>query len=168
MRAIGAGLAAAFGSVLLYWAIFAATASEFAFTAIVAGFAVGKAVAWGSRGRGGWRYQALAIVLTYLAIVGSYVPAIITSMRSAAAASAAAMEAAPPSTDTPAAAGATSSVMADYARRFALLLALACTAPFLSALDNIVGLLILAVGFCEAWALNRKRGLTIPLARPLS
>src|SRR5262245_42574576 len=78
-----AGLAAAaFGSTL-YYAILALTGYEFALIAIVVGFAVGKAVQWGSSGRGGWAYQTLAVVLTYLAIVSAYVPMIFAEIRKA-------------------------------------------------------------------------------------
>src|SRR5206468_726575 len=45
--------------------------------AILVGFFVGKAVSWGSYRRGGWKYQTLAMVLTYLSIVASYVPVIV-------------------------------------------------------------------------------------------
>ncbi len=80
LRAIGAGIGAGLGGAILYWAILAATGYEFGLIAIVVGFAVGKAVHWGSRGRGGWAYQALAIGLTYLAIVSAYVPTIVTEI----------------------------------------------------------------------------------------
>ena len=40
-----------------------------ALIAIVVGLFVGRAVRWGSGGRGGRLYQGLAVVLTYLAIV---------------------------------------------------------------------------------------------------
>ena len=43
--------------------------------------AVGKAVNWGAYGRGGWRYQTMAIALTYVAIVSSYVPLIVSRDR---------------------------------------------------------------------------------------
>ncbi len=82
LRAIGAGLGAALGGAILYWAILAATGYEFGLIAIVVGFAVGKAVHWGSRGRGGWAYQALAIGLTYMSIVSAYVPMIFTEPTS--------------------------------------------------------------------------------------
>ena len=42
---------------------------------------VGKGVRMGSGGRGGPGYQALAMVLTYLAIVATYVPMIIESVK---------------------------------------------------------------------------------------
>ena len=89
LRALGAGIGAALGGAILYWAILAATGYEFGLIAIVVGFAVGKAVNWGSRGRGGWAYQALAIGLTYTSIVSAYVPIIFSAPTVAAEALAA-------------------------------------------------------------------------------
>ena len=88
------------GSVL-YYAILAMSGYEFGLIAIVVGMAVGKAVNWGAYGRGGWRYQTMAIALTYLAIVSSYVPLIISEIgRQPVAAEASAR---PGETATPAA-----------------------------------------------------------------
>ena len=74
--AVGLGALAAVGGSILYFAVAAITGREFGLVAIVVGFGVGKAVHKGSRGRGGWAYQTLAVSLTYLAIVSTYVPLI--------------------------------------------------------------------------------------------
>ena len=71
VRALGAGVAAALAGSILYYAILAISGYEFGLIAIVVGMAVGKAVNWGAHGRGGWRYQTMAMALTYLAIVSS-------------------------------------------------------------------------------------------------
>jgi hypothetical protein len=76
LRAAAFGTIAAIGGSLLYFAVAAITGREFGLVAIVVGYMVGIAVRKGSRGRGGWPYQSLAIALTYLAIVTSYVPLI--------------------------------------------------------------------------------------------
>jgi hypothetical protein len=65
--ALGAGL---------YFGIAALTGYEFGLVAIVVGFAVGYAVRVGSGGRGGKPYQFLAVIITYSAIVCTYVPAV--------------------------------------------------------------------------------------------
>lgn len=49
--------------------------------AIVVGAVVGLAVRKGARGRGGWVYQGMAIILTYLAIAASYVPDVIKAIE---------------------------------------------------------------------------------------
>lgn len=76
MHATGLGLLAAIAGSLLYFAVAAITGREFGLVAIAVGFMVGKAVRKGSRGRGGWAYQSLAVGLTYLAIVSTYIPLI--------------------------------------------------------------------------------------------
>jgi hypothetical protein len=81
VRATGAGLGAAALGSLLYYAIIALTGYELGLIAIVVGYGVGVAVRWGSYGRGGWRYQGLAMALTYLSIVTAYVPPILQGLR---------------------------------------------------------------------------------------
>jgi hypothetical protein len=76
LHATALGLFAAIAGSLLYFAVAAITGREFGLVAIAVGFMVGKAVRKGSRGRGGWAYQSLAVGLTYLAIVSTYIPLI--------------------------------------------------------------------------------------------
>jgi hypothetical protein len=84
LRAASLGTLAAIGGSLLYFAVAAITGREFGLVAIVVGYMVGMAVRKGSRGRGGWAYQSLAIGLTYLAIVTSYVPLIAREFQKSA------------------------------------------------------------------------------------
>src|SRR5207302_10569407 len=79
-RALALGLLAAAGGAGLYYAVAAATGSEYAIVAIVVGLLVGSAVRKGSNRRGGWRYQALAMSLTYSAIVVTYIPQIVKAV----------------------------------------------------------------------------------------
>src|SRR5439155_26102796 len=74
LKAAGLGLLAAIGGSVLYYAVAAITGYELAIVAIAVGFMVGKAVRRGSGNRGGRAYQVLAIVLTYFAIVSTYIP----------------------------------------------------------------------------------------------
>jgi hypothetical protein len=174
VRASAAGFVAAVLGALLYYAIAALTGYEFGLIAIVVGFAVGTAVRWGANGRGGWPYQALAIALTYLAIVCTYIPPMIEAFReeareesttsggapsneaagtSAAPGGHASTPAAASGGDAPSAAGAMVALV--------FLLALACVAPFLAGFENIIGLIIIGIGLYEAWKLNRRTELTI-------
>jgi hypothetical protein len=178
VRALGAGTAAAIAGAVLYYAIGALTGYEFGLIAIVVGFAVGAAVRWGSRGRGGWRYQTLAMGLTYLSITGTYIPPIISAvLERDRAGHTTAQEAAvtPAAADDPA----TTSEEAPGARRLGaaglllaivLLFALACAAPFLAGAQNLMGLIIIGIGLYEAWKINKRVPLTITgphaLARP--
>ena len=158
IRAFAAGAAAALAGSIVYYAILAISGYEFGLIAIAVGMAVGKAVHWGAHGRGGWRYQAMAIALTYLAIVSSYVPLIISEMRkqpAAVEASAKPGEAATPAAQnqatgdvTPTAAGALMAI--------AMLIGFVLALPFLAGVENILGIIIIAIGLYEAWKFNRK------------
>jgi hypothetical protein len=162
MRALAAGAAAALAGSVLYYAILALSGYEFGLIAIVVGMVVGKAVNWGAHGRGGWRYQAMAIALTYLAIVSSYVPLIVSQIgkqRVAAEASARPGETATPAQNQaadeapPTAAGAIAAI--------AILIGLVLALPFLGGVENIMGMIIIGIGLYEAWKFNRKGRVTI-------
>lgn len=81
LQATALGTLAAIGGSLLYFAVAAITGREFGLVAIAVGFMVGTAVRKGSGGRGGWAYQTLAIALTYLAIVSTYVPLVVKEFQ---------------------------------------------------------------------------------------
>ena len=68
-KALGLGAAAAVLGAAIYFGIEALTGYEFGLVAVLVGLLVGGAVRTGSNGRGGWRYQALAMFLTYSAVV---------------------------------------------------------------------------------------------------
>ena len=176
LRAAGAGLAAAVGGAVLYYAISALTGYEFGLIAIVVGFAVGRAVQWGSNHRGGWRYQTLAMVLTYVAIASTYIPPIIRAIRETKAEAAvtattpdssstpdasstpdpaSAPVAASPAPAAPDAARAQDPSFGRFVLAMALLLAFACAAPFLAGVQNAIGLVIIGIGMYEAWKLNK-------------
>jgi hypothetical protein len=123
-----AALAGTVGSVLLEKLI-----GSIAIFAIVIGYAVGYAVRRAARGVGGWKYQALAMFLTYASIVSSYVPDIIKQLSEAS------LERGPLTVFT-------------YAFQ----------APFVGGTNNLIGLLIIAIGLYEAWKLNRR----IPISGP--
>ena len=169
IRASGAGVAAAIAGAVLYYAIAAMTGYEFGLIAIVVGLGVGGAVKWGSRGRGGWRYQALAMMLTYLSIVGTYIPPIIESIRqqpdgaeAGAPAVAGESTAGGPAADTAAAdANAAPPTLGTFVMALAVLMAIACAAPFLAGVQNLMGIVIIGIGLYEAWKINRHVPQTI-------
>jgi hypothetical protein len=80
LRASLFGLGAALAGTALYYLVLAVSGLEIGLIAIVVGMMVGAAVRAGSRHRGGWFYQTLAVFLTYNAIVLSYIPAIVTAL----------------------------------------------------------------------------------------
>lgn len=125
LRSLGFGAAAGLLGCLVYYAVLKLTGYEFGLIAILVGYAVGIAVRKGSRGRGGWPYQLLAVALTYLSIVGSQLPLVLEEIG----------EISP--------------------LGFLVLLPILLVMPFLAGFENILGILILGFGLWEAWRLNR-------------
>ena len=121
LRALASGTLAAAAGAALYFGVAKLTGYEFGLMAIVVGFAVGTAVRWGSYGRGGWRYQALAMTLTYVSIVATYFPATLEATGSVVSATVFAIE-----------------------------------APFLTGVENIIGIVIVGIGLYEAWTLTNR------------
>lgn len=161
---------AALGSAI-YYAVLAMTGLEIGLIAILVGFLVGKAVQKGSGGRGGATYQAMAILLTYFAIVSTYIPLIVKEFREnpglQAAADSSTAGAGLAAEDSLATTAATAdSSGADVAAsqvsfgQFLLavgaMLALAAVLPFLAGIGNIIGLLIIGFALYEAWKLNKR------------
>ena len=175
LRSAGFGAAAAIGGSLAWYAVARITGMEIGLLAIAVGYAVGKAVRHGARGPGARRYQALAMLLTYLSITGSYVPLVwkgVTEVQNAppaAGAPAGAPAAVTPSPGdvqaTPAAAppaatpAPTSAPGAESLVRLVLtcivVLALSLVAPFLGGASNILGIILIGIALWEAWKLNR-------------
>lgn len=178
-KAVVFGLAAAAAGSALYYGVLALTGYEFGLIAIVVGLFVGAAVRKGSNGRGGWKYQTLAMFLTYTSIVSSYVPMIIQEVQQQEAASPAVADsagAAAPTLDamadtTVGDSRALKSALADSAAAQAgpsnpvLLLLLGIgviyALPFLAGFENILGLVIIAIGLYEAWKLNKRAELSV-------
>ena len=173
LRSLAAGCGAALLGSAIYYGVRELTGYEVGLISILVGFMVGGAVRWGARGKGGWVYQTLAIGLTYLAIVSTYIPVIVQSFREGVegADQAAVAETA---VSDPATAPATPGVQPAKAAALpeeaaeddgglgmmllatALIVALAMAAPFLAGFENIIGLLIIGFGLWEAWRLNKR------------
>jgi hypothetical protein len=169
------GLAAAAGTVV--WAlIIHLTGYEVGLVAIIVGIGVGLAVRKGAGGRGGWKYQTLAMVLTYLSITTSYVPIVVKGLAAGAkqGAGAAAIDGqgdksdpaplAAQKTGAPFQAEASPTAAAEQPDLplpiallafAALVWGFALAAPFLGGTSNIIGLIIIAIGLYEAWKYNR-------------
>lgn len=172
LRATAFGLGGAIVGAGVYYAILAVTGYEIGLVAIAVGWLVGRGVQKGSDGRGGWAYQALAVGLTYLAIVSTYVPFIVKAMtgdeaKASAAAPAPAARADTVSANaTPNAADTAESAQAavsagEFAVGVVALLALAAAAPFLAGFENVLGILIIGFALYQAWQMNRRVPMTI-------
>lgn len=135
-RAALFGLGGAVVGCGIYFAVLALTGYEVGLVSILVGLLVGGAVRKGCDGRGGWLYQALAMYLTYAAIVTTY--ASVFLMRG----------------------GAQQINAGDVQLPFAVVVILtwvfAHAAPFLGGADNLIGLVIIAIALYEAWKINQR------------
>jgi hypothetical protein len=164
LKAAFAGFGAAVAGSILYYAVRELTGYEIGLISILVGWGVGKAVHWGSRGKGGWAYQSLAVFLTYMAIVSTYIPAVVQQFveedqKAKPAATAPAQgsgtaAAAKPKPEEDLSAG-------DLIIALGAFLLLIATIPFLAGFKNVIGLLIIAFGLWEAWKINRRTALSI-------
>lgn len=177
LRACAAGFGAAVVGAGIYYAVLAGTGYEVGLISILVGFMVGKAVHWGARGRGGWAYQSLAVFLTYMAIVSTYIPMIFKELTKENPARQEATVAAPAAPEKTAGAPAVVKgpgaekgtakasdpelTLGEFLLGVVGIFALAAAAPFLAGFENILGLLIIAFGLWQAWKLNRRPALQI-------
>lgn len=163
-KALGLGLAAAVAGAGLYFGIAALTGYEFGLVAIVVGLLVGGAVRKGSNGRGGWRYQALAMFLTYTAVVVTDSSLIARELSQEW--QQAPTEAVAPAADSPVT-GDGAVVQGDAPGAVALtlglaiLVALAYVAPIMIGIGSPIHLLIAAFALYEAWKLNKGVALRV-------
>lgn len=89
-----------------------------------------------SSSTGGRAYQVLAAGLTYLAIVSTYIPVIIQEM-------------------------ARNPSVGGFFLGLGALVLLAAALPFLAGIENILGIVIIAVGLFEAWRINKRLVLAV-------
>jgi hypothetical protein len=176
-RALLYGAGAALLGTIVWFLIMKLADLELGIIAIAVGFFVGRAVRVGSGGRGGWRYQALAMFLTYASICSSYVPFIIKGFsqisaekqeevrkkavekakvagadeakaQQAGEAAVAEKIAADKGDFKPSAGGLVLAILAIFALAFA--------SPFMAGVSNFMGLIIIAIALYEAWKLNKR------------
>jgi hypothetical protein len=164
-RATLFGALAGLVGAAIYYGVRETTNIEFGLISVVVGLMIGKAVKAGSKGRGGWMYQSLAMFLTYMAIVFTYIPLMVHAVQDRRDQKAAA-EAQPP-----AKAAAVEGVGDAEAKPTpsvpGLLFALVLVAGFAYAIPVLVGfqspmsLIIVGIGLYEAWVINRRVPLLI-------
>jgi hypothetical protein len=182
VRAALYGTGAALLSAIVWFAIIKATGMTLGLVAIAVGYFVGYAVRRGAGGRGGGRYQALAIALTYAGIAMSYVPLLMIELSNRASSHIVAgadgqdLEIARASSVAPVqsaeeAPGPIAVVRAaerageaepavglgDFLAFLAVLVGFAFSIPFRS----IMGVVILGIALYEAWKINRPSSLEI-------
>jgi hypothetical protein len=166
------GGAAALGTIV-WLVILSAANMELGIVAIVVGLFVGFAVRKGSRGAGGWKYQTLAMALTYMSITFSYVPMVVKGLKessekhetetAAASGDKKAAEAAPAGGTAPAAGDAKPGVSAGGLILASLLIFMfAMALPFLAGAGNFMGWIIIGIALYEAWKINKR----VPVSGP--
>jgi hypothetical protein len=128
------GLAAGAAGAAIWYAIELMTDARWDIVAIVVGFLVGAAVRRGSGGRGGLAYQALAILITYVAIALTYVPHVLAGLDVTGP-----LE----------------------PLQYVLVFGIAAAAPFLGLPKSIIGVLIIGFALFEAWRQNKRATLVI-------
>lgn len=183
--ALALGSVAAAAGAGAWFAITHITGYELSLVAIFVGWMVGLSIQRGSRGRGGWLYQLMAVFLTYSAIVSTYVPTLVDELRKRSPPPSAAAAAPAPDdggahgkaeavAGAPAAAGETPQAAVSPAEPgggappaprapdwFYAVVAvpIAFAAPFLTGFDGILGLVIIGIGLMQAWRMNKRRKL---------
>jgi|HubBroStandDraft_3_1064219.scaffolds.fasta_scaffold02110_4 hypothetical protein len=141
VRALGAGATGGVAGALVYFIVLKTTGYQVGLIGILVGFLVGRGVHWGARGRGGWLYQGLAVVLTYLAIVGTYVPLILDQIDHRVLNA--------------------SLILTAYFY--------ASMVPFFAVKQGrVMGLVIIGIALYEAWKLNRPRTFAIGGPYPIA
>lgn len=158
LSALLLGIVACGISAVVWYFITELTGYELGIVAVAVGVFIGAAVRVGAKGRGGWLYQAIAILLTYLAIASSYVPHAVEAFRDQAREARAAAANGP-------AAPAAPSVEDLEAEDFAILataIVLSLAWPVLQVMEGgFIGFLIVGFALYEAWKLNRRGDLSV-------
>jgi hypothetical protein len=161
------GLGAAIGGAILYYAVIAITDFEIGLVAIAIGFMVGWGVRTGARGRGGRRFQILALVLTYWAVGLAYTPFLFRQMANADQAQEAPVSTAPDSAAPDAAAETAPEPLTggQFALAIGFLFGLSFALPILTVMSSLPGGLIsaaiIAFGMHQAWQMTGAPHLVI-------
>ena len=168
-RACLFGLVAAILGAILYYAVIAITNFEIGLVAIAIGYMVGYGVRMGTRGRGGRRFQVMALVLTYWAVGLAYTPFLFSelskqdatqqaSTNATASVDAAVTPDASEAADAADAADAPGALALPLA--LAVLLAISFALPVLTVVGSMPGGLIsaaiIAFGMHQAWRMTAR------------
>ena len=142
------GLGAALAGSALYGIVLLATGAEFALLSILIGIMVGKAMMRGSGGRGGRKFQIVAVLLTYGSITTGYMPVVVKGMYEKRPKSEVTAVATP---NKPIAPGRAVLALLVF---LVLMIGLALAAPFLMLTAGFSGILSIAIlffGLQRAW-----------------
>lgn len=174
VRGLVFGIGAAVVGFGIYVAFALTTGLVIGYVSLAVGYLVGRAIALGSGGVGGRRYQIAALLLTYVAVSLAAVPIALSAHVKHRSAQQHAQASAPAA--TPAASAASAPAPApppkmSLARAFGILTLLGLASPFLdlaNPIHGIIGLIILLIGIRIAWQLTAAKPLQIsgPIVEP--
>lgn len=160
-RALGFGIGAAILGAIVYYAVIAITEFEIGIVAIAIGYMVGYGIRIGTRGRGGRRFQVMAVVLTYWAVGLAYTPLLFQAVRQR-------QEPAQTEAGVPAADGGDATAGPEeinLAIALSMLVGLSFALPVMAILGSMPGGLItaaiIAFGMQQAWGMTAAPRLEI-------
>lgn len=154
------GFGAAAAGALVYFLV-SLTGYNIGLIAVLVGWMVGSAVFKGSEGRGGWFYQLVAVVLTYLSVAASLAPEVYKGFQAQYGES---VQAAAPTGEAVAEApGATPDAEVPNTPEAAVVITamISVAAPVLVGIDSPLSGLIYGFALYEAWRRNKKAVLNI-------
>lgn len=150
------GFGAAIAGAIVYFLVIAIAKIEIGIVAILIGYMVGYAVRKGSGGRGGRRFQILAVALTYAAIGLAYTPIVVQAVRN----SSRTQRTAPTSDGRPAATRAATATP-EGTRTFVAIMGLLAFVGLLPLLvvwgslpSGLITALIIFIGMRQAWKMT--------------
>jgi hypothetical protein len=165
------GLGAAIAGAAIYYAVIAIANLEIGIVAILIGYMVGWAVRRGAGGRGGRRFQIVAVVLTYWAVGLAYAPLAYKGMKddrrpssSSTITADSARGESPAIADGLNADGTTGSrrnAAVSFGALFALIFALPVISVFGSLPFGLISALIIFIGMRHAWVMTAAPKLDI-------
>jgi hypothetical protein len=163
LRAALFGAGAAIAGAAIYAGVAILFHLEIGLIAILVGIMVGKAVRYGTSGRGGRPQQVLAVALTYFSITTSYIPVYLyqASKAKPAVEQSQSPQASPESQIAP-------------GRAIVALLMLTAAAPFLALfqggnpLSGLISLFIIFIGLRQAWVLTRRSEIIVTGPHPFA
>ena len=176
LAAAGAlGLGAAIAGAIIYYAVIALANLEIGIIAILTGYMVGYAVRKGAGGRGGLRFQVLAVALTYFSVALAYTPLAVKGMMAAneqqqgattpSSASTSPGTTAPSDGPAPVAtsefAPSAGGVLISLVLMLGLMLALPVLVVAGSFPSGLISALIIFIGMRQAWVMTRAPVLTV-------
>ena len=170
------GFGAAIVGAIIYYAVIAIASLEIGIIAILTGYMVGYAVRKGAGGRGGLRFQVLAVALTYFSVALAYTPLAVKGAMAAndqlqqsasntpggqAAPGTTAPSGAPPAPATAAAVPTAGGALIAVVLLFGLMLALPVLVVAGSFPSGLISALIIFIGMRQAWVMTRAHVITV-------